>query len=253
MMYKKNMKPSQIALLAALGVSALFVISLVGLSRTAISHIETGQRDEQGRVDYGDTTSSKPELQGFQGITLEGTWEVELTQGDRWEVELTYPEALEDVIDVKIKNGSLILDSGNWHLRDWGWLSGKEHKPVPAARIIMPNLRAVNIKGATDFYFSGFQGEHLDITVSGAGNLEGEKGSYEKLTLKMSGAGNVEIDDIKFVNAEVRISGAGNVELTMDGGVLSGDLSGFGNITYYGTIKAERINVSGFGNVEHED
>lgn len=253
MIHRKNMRPSQIALLSALGISALFVIILVGLSRNAISHVETSERDEQRKVDYSDRTSSKPELKEFRSVTLEGTWEVELNQGDRWEVELSYPEDLEGEIEVKMENDSLILGSGNWHLRDWSWLTGDKDKSIPTAHIIMPELNAVDIKGTTDFAFSGFEGEHLDITISGAGNVEGEKGNYEKLTLTMSGAGNVEVGDVKFINAEVNISGAGNVELTMDGGVLSGNLSGFGNVSYSGIITAERINVSGFGNVEYED
>ena len=121
------------------------------------------------------------------------------------------------------------------------------------ARIIMPELHTVEITGTTKLDFSGFEGDHLSITISGAGHVEGEDGRYDELTVTMSGAGHVDMRDVIVVDAEMIISGAGKVSLSMDGGVLSGNLSGFGKIDYYGSVRDERIHISGFGSVERKE
>ena len=252
MSHKKNMEMSQIALLSALGVFALIVITLVGLGRSAIPHSESTEFGVRREVDFSDRTSGNFELKDFRNVIFEGAWEVDLIQGNDWHVELSYPEDLEDEIRVEVENNRLVLDSGNWHMRDWGWWKDGQDTHM-TARIIMPELHAVEITGTTKLDFSGFEGDHISITISGAGHVEGDDGRYDELTVTMSGAGHVDMRDVIVIDAEVTISGAGYVKLSMNGGVLSGDLSGFGNIVYSGTVTDERVNISGFGNVERED
>ncbi len=252
MSHRKFMKKSQIAMLSALGVSTLIVIALVGLVWGAIPHIESGEVGERKEVDFSDMTSGNFELKDFRSVIFEGAWEVDLIQGDNWQVELSYPEDLEDKIRVEVKENHLVLDSGNWHMRDWDWWRGGQDTHM-TARIIMPELHAVEITGATELDFSGFEGDHISITISGAGHVEGDDGRYDELTVITSGAGHVDMRDVIVVDAEVIISGAGKVTVSMDGGVLSGDLSGFGKIEYYGSVRDERVHISGFGSVERVD
>ena len=251
MSHKNSMKKSQIAMLSALGVSALIVIALVGLGRGAITHIESGEVDERKDVDFNDMAKGNFELEDFRSVTFQGAWEVNLIQGDNWQVELSYPEDMKDEIKVAVEENRLVLDSGNWYLRDWDWWGDKDTHMT--ARIIMPELHTIEITGTTKLDFSGFEGDHLSITISGAGHVEGEDGRYEELTVTMSGAGHVDMRDVLVVDAEMIISGAGKVSLSMDGGVLSGNLSGFGKIDYYGSVRDERIHISGFGSVERKE
>lgn len=252
-MNRRKMRKSNIALLSALGVLALIVVVCVGLGRIAVSRMMSGE-GERIAVDFSNKMSMNFDVEDFRGITLMGAWEVDMEQGEDWEVELTFPKDLEDYLEVETRGDQLILNPGSRGRHTWGWKWwGQKQNMRLSARITMPELQELNIAGASDVDMSGFDGNHLTITISGAGNIEGNDGRYDDLTLTMSGAGNVDFRDMEFKDAQVILTGAGNVELGMDGGVLSGNLSGFGNIEYYGSVRDERVHVSGFGKVRRRD
>lgn len=249
-MNHKKMRKSQVVMLVALGVMACIVVTLVGVGRMAVSSMDSGDTGQYRQIDYGNRVERNFDVKGFDSLRLIGTWKVKLEQGDAWQVELTYPSGMEQDLRVSVEDGRLILDPGQWRQPHWGWDWWKNGTQTGySARIVMPELQAIEITGATNLDLSGFEGKHLDIAISGAGNLDGERGRYQDLNLTMSGAGNVDLRDMTFTDARVNLSGAGNVNLGMDGGTLSGNLSGFGNIEYFGTVKDERVNVSGFGKV----
>jgi hypothetical protein len=249
-MNQNKMRKSQMVMLSALGVMAFIVVALVGVGRMAVSSMDSARTDQARPIDYSNRTEKIFDIKDFDSIRLNGTWKVKLEQGDDWRVELDYPKDMEQELMVSVENGRLILDPGQWGAPrwDWKWWNGGQHKGY-SARIVMPRLESVEISGATNLDFYGFNGKRLDIIISGAGNLDGERGRYEDLSLTMSGAGNVDLRDMLFTDARINLSGAGNVNLGMDGGTLSGNLSGFGNIEYYGSVKDERVNISGFGKV----
>ena len=251
MMNQHKMKKSQMVMLSALAVMALIAIFLVAIARMAVSSMDSGEAVHASRkIDYSARAGKDFAIKDFDSIRFIGSWKVKLEQGDDWRVELDYPRDMEQQLRVSVEDGRLILDPGKWDPShwDWNWWKGGQRKNF-SARIVMPKLDSLEISGASNLDLYGFTGKQLDIIISGAGNLEGERGRYENLNLTMSGAGNVDMRDMVFTDAQVNLSGAGNVNLGMDGGVLSGNLSGFGNIEYYGSVKDERVNISGFGKV----
>lgn len=254
-MSDKKMRKSSVAILSAVGVLALIVVILVGLGRFAVSRMTAGNATDVKSVDFSDRVTTNFDVKDFHSLTFIGSWKVDLKQGDDWRVELTYPRGIEQDLKVTVKDGQLIIDPGSRsrHSWNWNWWGGGSQDKVFRARIVMPELEELTIAGASDLHLSGLTGENLRVTISGAANIEADEGHYNNLDLTMSGAGNVELRDMKFVNARVTLSGAGNVEIGMDGGVLSGNLSGFGNIEYYGPVSDERVNVSGFGKVHRGD
>ena len=254
-MNNKKMRKSSVAILAALGVLALIVVVLVGLGRLAVSHMASNGSANVAQVDFSDKVTTDFDVKDFKDVTFIGSWKVDLKQGDKYQVELTYPKGIESDMKVTIQDGELILDPGSRtrHSWNWNWWGGGHKDTALRARIVMPDLRELTVSGTSDMDLAGFSGDRLRITISGAANIKGNGGHYSNLDLTMSGAGNVEMRDMKFVDARVLLSGAGNVEVGMDGGVLSGNLSGFGNIEYYGPVSDQRIHISGFGKVTRKD
>lgn len=250
-MSDQKMRKSSVAILSALGVLALIVVVLVGLGRTVVTRI-SGNTQAMKSVDFSNKVTTKFNVKDFQKITFIGSWKVDLKQGKDWQVELNYPKDIERDIKVTTRDNELILNPGDrdLHSINWGFWGGGQNRSL-RARIVMPNLQALNITGASDMHLIGFSGDNLNVTISGAGNIEGNAGHYNNLNLTLSGAGKVNLRDMKFANARLILSGAGSVDLGMDGGVLSGNLSGFGHVTYYGTISDNRLNISGFGKVTH--
>jgi hypothetical protein len=245
MQEKTAMRTSQIAMLSAAGGLALVVIVLAGVGRSGMSDARGATRD------FGDRVTRQVDRRDFDALEVRGAWEIELEQGDGWRVELSFPENIEDDVIAEIRDGRLVLD---WQDSNTGsrWLWFGE-RPRLSASIVMPELTDIDVAGTGDIEISGFSGERLELEISGAANAVGRDGRYERLELDVGGAGRVDLRRMAFRDADVNLSGASNIEITMDGGVLSGSLSGVGNVRYHGEVASESVNVSGLGRVQRAD
>lgn len=249
------MRDSQIAVAGALGLLVLGVFVVVGGLRLVLGGLPAklgvgGDRsgaaaDSRPAPGSGPAVDRRLALDGFDGVDVRTPMEVELIRGDGWNVELSYPEGSADELDVSVENRTLVLGSSE-EGRPWRWFGGGGHYH---ARIVMPALERVDISRAGTVSLAGFEGDSLDINVAGAAKVEGRGGHYDKLTLTGRGAADFDLESMPVVDAQVHLDGASNVRLTMDGGVLSGTLSGVGNIEYAGNVEDERVDVSGFGTV----
>lgn len=238
------MRNSQKVLLAALGVILLSIVGLVGAVRVSLTDFfgEAGAQ-EPANEDRVQAILS-PNLRNFDRVVVRESWVVDLTQGNDWQVELSYPDDVE--VEVGVDGDLLVLDreGGGPGWRWWGDRSRRFR-----ADITMPALSELDIEGAAQVNLRGFEGERLGIQVGGAANIEGYDGRFDLLDLVIAGAANVQLNGILVTDAEVDLSGASNVELRMNGGELTGKMSGFGNLSYSGDVSDERVNVSGFGHV----
>lgn len=243
------MRKSQIALLSGIGVVLVLIAVLVAAVRFAVSGFISTDDEPQQREAAGPAVARVEDLTGFDGIVIQDNWEVDIRRGDDWRVELSVPENFQDDLRVRVDDGRLVLDSGRSGGWRWGWWNSKRagrHR----ADIVMPELAELEVRGSGEIDLSGFTGDELDVSVSGAVNLEGRDSRFTKLSLIVSGAGNVDFGGVSAVDAEVNLAGATNVVLDMNGGTLSGTLSGFGNVMYSGTVLEETVQVSGFGRVD---
>lgn len=242
------MQKSEITVWLAAGIAALTVIVIIGQERFGAERPESS---ESNLAYPADLKSNRVELENFTGISAHGNWQVTITQGDEWQVDLSYPDDIKDRLWVRAEGDRLVLGrrSNSWQF----WNSWGSSHSAPTARIVMPALDALKVSGAGKLQFHGFSGDRLTIRVSGAGKIDGTGGSFDQLTLTASGAGDANMRDIVFTDARTRLSGAGKVSLTMDGGVLSGRISGAGKVVYSGSVSDERVTISGDAIVRHED
>ena len=230
------MKRSQIALLSVGGVLALAVIASVVSARIA------SYRGAPELVD-AETIAEGAGLRGFREVEVSGRWQVRLSRGDDWRVELSYPEVLEDRVQVHVIGDRLRLGLESDSSRN-------EPGAPLSADIVMPALEDVEARGAAMIEVSGFQGRRLEIDIAGAARLTGRDGHYDELDLSVAGAGDIDLRGIAVTDAEVDLAGASNVTLTMDGGVLSGAMAGAGRIEYHGAVARESVRVAGAARVE---
>jgi hypothetical protein len=233
------MTASQRALATALGIVALVVVASVIFIRLNTSAVEIS----------GERVTLTPTLTSFAGVDVAGNWRLDVTRGDAWRVELDVPAGIEDRMTARVVDGVLEIRFDN-RLRFGGFGGfGVDY----GARITMPELESLTLAGASDVTLSGFAGERLAITSTGAAEIEGRASRYTELELTMTGAGEADLGDVTVTNAELAISGAGEVTLRMAGGRLTGNLSGAGQVDYYGTVSEQSIATSGVGRVEHVD
>jgi putative autotransporter adhesin-like protein len=193
----------------------------------------------------GERTTKTYAYTDFRGVEVDGQWQVTIERGDAWRVSVEVPAEVVDQIRVQRQSDGDAVDlEGPWWLGDYDG-----GQPALKATITMPALESLDISGASNTSFSGFDGDSLSLDLSGAGQIRGTASRFDRLMLDMSGAAAIDLSDVPVTDADVDISGAGNVKLQMAGGRLTGDLSGAANLEYSGTVSEETIDRSGFVNV----
>lgn len=231
-------------ILVALG--AVIVVGLVILLATfrGFAGRVMEETPEGTRVSgSGDRVERAYDVEGFTGIESSGGWEVTLTRGQTYEVRIQAPEDIHDVLQVRRDGKNLVL----------GFKPGYSVQNArTSAEIVMPDLDRIAGSGGISCRFSGFSGDRLDVEISGGAFIKGSGGSYEDVNIDISGAAAVEMDKILAVNADVNLSGAGSVEITMDGGELTGSISGAGNLTYHGQVSRLDVEKSGVASISKE-
>jgi len=232
------MRNSQLAVLGALGLVVAFILGVaVWIRFVAEPTPELSGQRTSGRYDYS----------GFTGVDASGLWEVAIERGDAWRIAIEAPEELLDDIEVELEGDELSFGYE-------GECAGCFRDGITLkATVTMPELESLDLSGVTKLSFSGFDGASLTVDMSGASELRGAASRFDSLSLDKSGVGNLDLGDVTVTNAAVDISGAGKVTLRMGGGRLSGDMSGFGNLEYYGTVSEQTVDSSGFANVRQRD
>jgi len=142
--------------------------------------------------------------ENFSRVDVSATIRVDITRSDTYAVKVTANDNLFDYIEVTQTGDTL-------RLRLKPFFSFRN--TTVNAVITMPDLRALNLSGASSGELAGFQsGGATDITVSGASRLDIVSLQAQDLTMEISGAsranGFVEAGDGRFT-----VSGASNLEL----------------------------------------
>lgn len=196
----------------------------------------------------GERTANSYDYADFDEVDIEGQWQVTIERGDAWSVGVEAPAELADDLRVRVDDGVLRLD----YERRWRFAEFDDEGTLQAT-ITMPALESLDLSGASVVRFSGFEGESLSLDVSGAADIQGTASRFDELDLDASGALSVELGDVTVTDADVDVSGAGSITLRMAGGRLTGDLSGTASLEYYGTVSEERLDRSGFVNVQRRN
>ena len=194
----------------------------------------------------GDISLTYPGIKDFSQVSTSGSWDVTIKQGKEYTIKVTAPDSIIDKVQVMKENGTLLI--GLESTGFWNWTS-----KTLRAEITMPNLSALESSGSGNTTFSGFTTKNMEIHTSGSSNVKGEQNKIQKLSLRTSGSSDISLVKSSITNADIHISGSSNIQLTMNGGDLTGDISGSGSIVYYGNAKTQSTTIFGSGNVTHRD
>lgn len=191
----------------------------------------------------GNEITKSYDLSGFDAISATGAWDISVNKGDTYAVEVVVPENVEQRLDVHSSGGSLTIGlKPGTTLTDWRL----------KASVTMPSLNAISLSGANRARLTGFSGDQLRVSCSGAATVSGSGGGYKAMEIRGSGAASVDFHGLPAVKANVVMSGAGQARLEMQGGALTGRLSGAAKVVYGGSVSTQSIKTSGIGNVSHQ-
>jgi len=229
------MRNSQRAVVAALGLVVGIMVAVAVWVRLSA---------EPGPELSGERTLRTYDYTDFDAVEISGPWQVTIERGDAWRVAVDVPAELVDEVALELQGDRLSLD------HDGGWLGDGV---TLEATITMPALESLDVSGISNVSFSGFDGTSLTLDLSGFGEIRGAASRFDGLTLDMSGFVNVDLDGAPVTDAGIDVSGFGNVTLRMAGGRLTGDMSGFAKLAYFGTVSEESVDTSGFVNVRRRN
>ena len=180
-------------------------------------------------------------------------------------VVLTCDENLVEYYDIRVEDGTLIIDTKRGTSIN---TKVKSYLTVTSPRLDYLKLSgsgdceitsAITTDGDFNFKVSGSGDIEADevvtckdftFTVSGSGNIEVAGVLAESASFKDSGSGDIEVDSLTAEDISVRMSGSGDITLKCkDAGYIDASLSGSGDLILSGTARSIKSNSTGSGNV----
>lgn len=238
------MKRSNTGLFIILGFVAMLIIATIVGARFVIGSLfgKDADRISVATIKNEDTIELDYDFENFNEIEIDGTWTINVKQGDSFAITVYCPEKLQDFIKVR-KHGNAVHFNDVFSFSRIG--GGTIH-----ANITMPELEKYQINGAASVYISDFNQDHIMIEVNGAASVKGEKNIFQTIDFEINGAAQIDFGGSETKNADIDIEGAGSVILAITGGYLDGNINGLGTVKYYGEISDRRIDIDGLGSIK---
>lgn len=204
----------------------------------------------------GEVTTEVRNLDGFSEIDMGGSGDLVVVEGESFDIEVTTDSALQEHVTTDVVGTTLRIEQ---HYSVVG------ASPSVSVSITVPDLTRLEVSGAADAAVRSITAEDLEVTISGAGDVDlaadaqqltllvsgagsvTAHGTVQSGSLTISGAGSIEGEDLTVGDANVSVSGAGSVSVRVRDS-LQAQASGAGSIVYYGDPRVTR-DVSGAGSI----
>lgn len=211
----------------------------------------------------GDLTTEEKKVGRADRIYIDGSFDVELTQGAAVSLKIEADDNLHELIEVEEHDGKLRIKQRN------GVGFSTNNRMV--IYITTPSLKEFHLSGSGTVTGKNkfTETDHLSLSVSGSGNVTIEvntpdvdadiagsgalnvKGETKDLSVNISGSGDYHGYDLKSENAKVAITGSGGARLFADS-KLDVNIAGSGSVYYKGSAEVSK-NVLGSGEVRKEE
>ena len=130
---------------------------------------------------------------GFDAVCLNGSSKIIYTQtSGKQELELSVPDNLQDIVQVYVKNRTLIIELKK------GYSVSFENGASLELRVAAPMVRSAVINGSGDIIFeNGVDVNHgIDWTVNGSGDIDADKVKCRKMNVAVNGSGDIALGDV---------------------------------------------------------
>lgn len=206
----------------------------------------------------GTVTTKSYSLGYFSGVELAGAFNVVVQQGDEPSLTIETDSNLQELLEVSVEQETLHISTQ----RD------KALRPTKMDVLLTyPALQRIQVSGAVklsspgsvvtenlSFELSGASEIQLDMEVNtlhtqvaGAGKIS-FSGTANTHRIELAGASNLDAENLITSSTHITLAGAGsaNVHATTS---LHAQLSGVGQIRYYGNPAEKHISKSGIGSI----
>ena len=187
---------------------------------------------------------------GFDAVCLNGSSKIIYTQtSGKQELELSVPDNLQDIVQVYVKNRTLIIELKK------GYSVSFENGASLELRVAAPMVRSAVINGSGDIIFeNGVDVNHgIDWTVNGSGDIDADKVKCRKMNVAVNGSGDIALGDVSGVEMNMAVNGSGDVAVkSISADRVNSAVNGSGDVNIKGISgKCTKANysLSGSGDI----
>ena len=188
----------------------------------------------------GDLAEETREIEQFSKIEVAGAFSVDVTVGESTSLKIETDDNLLKYVRTRTHGDKLIIDTK------------KDISPKSKLKVTISTqeLTSIDASGANSLNVKGISTEKFYVDLSGACSADLE-GCVDNLTIDISGAGSCDARELIAVNVKVDLSGASNADVYASES-LDADISGVGNLDFYGDPKNVKSDVSGIGSIDRK-
>jgi hypothetical protein len=202
------------------------------------------------------TTESRP-VSDFNRVSLHGSGELTLVQGEKEGLTIEADDNLLPYIKSEVRSRHLVVGPDNvslnptqdikyvLHLKELESLRLSGSFAVAAESLDVDELE-LGISGSGRIAVGRLEADSTSLTISGSGKAT-LAGEVVRQSLRISGSGDYHAGDLHSQVADVRISGSGNATVWVTE-KLDARISGSGSVKYHGQPQTDH-HVSGSGTI----
>lgn len=210
----------------------LFLLSIATIALTTAC-----ESDGPQIIGSGVIVSETRTVGSFENVEISGVADVIITQGSNQGISVRSDDNIIGLVETEVIQNTLFI----------GLENGSYDRITLEVNVSSEVLRELTMSGVNTVEVNDFEElDKLSVTISGVGNVK-LTGSANELEINNSGATSFEGFDFTANSCQVEVSGVGSVEVTVVD-LLSGTLSGVGNIHYKGSPELN-VSISGVGSV----
>jgi predicted small secreted protein len=211
----------------------------------------------------GNVITEPREVSHFNRVSMGGSGELTITQGDEESLSIEADDNLLRHIHSEVKDGILFLGmrGSNWSdrirptkpikfsliLTEIAGLDLSGSGSIRASRITAQDL-AIDISGSGDVTIGSLAAQKLDVGLSGSATCAVSGGKVSRQGIDISGSGEYRGAKLESQAVEAEISGSGHATVWVRDS-LSVNISGSGEVDYFGTPGKITKEVSGSGSI----
>ncbi len=194
----------------------VFLIALLFIPSLACASLVPGYV-----VGSGNFVSQNVEVSGFNRVTLEGSGDVYIEQGQIESLSVEADDNIIPLLDMKVSGGELVLRVK----------PGYDVAPSQRIKyhITIKDLSGITTIGSGDFFVGPVKSDDLAISIPGSGDVNIESLTGENLSIDLNGSGNATLDEVEIKTSDTSINGSGDIKLTGKANAQEVTVAGSGN------------------------
>ena len=190
--------------------------------------------DQDNVVANGPMVTENLSLNDFDGVELDCSADINITQGDVQSVSVRGNANIIANLEREVVNGVWKVDlrPGNYNYRDL------------TITITVPSLDLIKIDGSGDINVGDFETDKMDIKIDGSGDVEFYRGldALDYVKVDIDGSGDVKIKDLQTDELDCAIDGSGDIALEGRSNDTFLKISGSGDIKAF-NLNSNQVEV----------